>query len=319
MTDALLFREHEVEELEEWSGELGRIGKSSLLWIDLECPGEDEINRLAESLELDDESVRRLGRDETTTPDICDFGTYLHVTGYAPRGEHHEIQHVACLVSTSWVVTVREGPVEVVDDLRKRAAGSGEVGRLEGLDFLANLLEWVLEGYLRAFEAIDVQLEELDSRALEGRAPHDGSLRLLIEIRADIGRLRRTLVAHRTVLLALTRPELGGLSTEASGERFRALLERLGELNQAARDSRESVVGSFDVLMTQVGQRTNEIMKTLTLVSLLLLPGTLLAGVLGMNFKVGLFEHAGYFWVALGAIAAIALATLAVVRARHWI
>jgi magnesium transporter len=318
MTDALLFREHEVEQLDEWSAHLDRIGKSSLLWIDLERPDGDEIAQLAETLKLEGESVRRLQGDETT-PDLGDFGTYLHVTAYAPRGEHHELQHVACLVSKSWVVTVREGPIEVVEDLRKRAEGAGEVGRLDGLDFLANLLTWVLEGYQGAFEAIDVELEELDNSAMEGRAPHEDSLRLLIEIRAEIGRLRRTLVSHRIVLLALTRPELGGINTEASAERFQALLDRLGEVNQAARDSRESVVGSFDVLMTQVGQRTNDIMKTLTLVSLLLLPGTLLAGVLGMNFKVGLFEHPGYFWVALAAIAAIALATLAVVRARHWI
>jgi len=60
-------------------------------------------------------------------------------------------------------------------------------------------------------------------------------------------------------------------------------------------------------------------MKTLTIVSLLLLPGTLLAGVLGMNFKVGIFQHPDLFWVALGVMGAIALATLAVVRSRHWI
>jgi magnesium transporter len=318
MTDALLFRDDEVEELEEWSGELGRIGKSSLLWIDLEQPREEEIESLAEALELDEESTHSLQGGQTT-PEFRDVGDYLHVTAYAPGGEQRELQHIACLVSKSWIVTVREGPVEVVDDLRKRAEGMGEVGRLDGLDFLANLLEWVLEGYQRAFEAIDVKLEELDNRAMEGRAAHEDSLRTLIEIRADIGRLRRTLVAHRPVVLALTRPELGGLSTEASAERFQALLERLGEVNQGARDSRESVVGSFDVLMTQVGQRTNDIMKTLTLVSLLLLPGTLLAGILGMNFKVGLFAHPGYFWVAIAAIAAIALATLVVVRARRWV
>ena len=121
------------------------------------------------------------------------------------------------------------------------------------------------------------------------------------------------------MLLALTRPELGGISTEESGQRFESLLERLGEVTQAARDSRDSVVGSFDVLMTQVGQRTNDIMKTLTLVSLLLLPGTLLAGVLGMNFKVGVFDHQDLFWVALALIVAIALGTLVVVRQRDWI
>jgi magnesium transporter len=71
--------------------------------------------------------------------------------------------------------------------------------------------------------------------------------------------------------------------------------------------------------MTQVGQRTNDIMKTLTLVSLLLLPGTLVAGVLGMNFNVGIFDHPGLFWAALALIVAVALGTLLLVRQRRWI
>jgi magnesium transporter len=217
-------------------------------------------------------------------------------------------------------VTVRDGPVEVVDELRERAeGGAGEVGRLDGVEFLADLLTWILEGYLRAFEAIDIELEELDRDAMRGRASYDRSLSRLVDVRAEIGNLRRRAGAHRGVLLALTRPELGGISTEKSGERFQSLLERLAEVTDAARDSRESVVGSFDVLMTQVGQRTNDIVKTLTIVSLLLLPGTLIAGVLGMNFKVGLFDHPALFWAALGLMAAIAGGTLLLVRARSWI
>ena len=60
-------------------------------------------------------------------------------------------------------------------------------------------------------------------------------------------------------------------------------------------------------------------MKVLTLASVLLLPGALVAGVLGMNFRVGLFEHSNLFWVVLALIALFALATLAAARARRWI
>jgi Mg2+ and Co2+ transporter CorA len=60
-------------------------------------------------------------------------------------------------------------------------------------------------------------------------------------------------------------------------------------------------------------------MKVLTLASVLLLPGALVAGVLGMNFKVGFFEHSGLFWVVLALIASFAVATLAAARARRWI
>ncbi len=314
---ALLFREHEVEQLGDWQGRMADLGRECLLWIDLEGPDKQEIARLAEALDLDDETVRRLS-DDQREPWLGDFGPYLHVTAYAPRGPGRELERVVCLVSEAWIVTVRAGTVDVVEELREHAEGAGDVGRLQGLDFLADLLTWVLEGYLRAFEDIDVQLEELDADAMQGGGSPE-SLQILVDVRAQIGRLRRALGSHRGVLLALTRPELGGISTAESAERFEALLARLGEVTQAARDSRESVVGSFDVLMTQVGQRTNDIMKTLTLVSILLLPGALLAGILGMNFKVGLFDHPDYFWLALALMAAIAAVTLVVVRARRWI
>ena len=220
MTDALLFRKHEVEEVEAWADHVGRLGKSTLLWIDLERPDEKALDQLAEALGLEAESVRRLQGMEAS-PQLGDFETYLHVTVCVPRGEKRALERVECLVSTSWVVTVRDGPVEVVEELRERAGGSGDVGRLDGLDFLADILTWALEGYLRAFEAIDVALEDVDERAMRGEGSLDRSLSLLVELRREIGRLRRTVVAHRGVLLALTRPELGGISTERSAERAR--------------------------------------------------------------------------------------------------
>ena len=120
-------------------------------------------------------------------------------------------------------------------------------------------------------------------------------------------------------MLSLTRPELEAIASSDSAERFCSLRDRLEEAVQAARDARESIVGSFDVLLASTGQRTNEIMKVLTLASVLLLPGALIAGVMGMNFEVGIFETATYFWVVLAIIVAVAGTTLVVARVREWI
>jgi Mg2+ and Co2+ transporter CorA len=57
----------------------------------------------------------------------------------------------------------------------------------------------------------------------------------------------------------------------------------------------------------------------LTLVSVLILPGTLLAGVMGMNFKLGLFTEDVYFWVVIAAMVLVAIVTLVVARMRDWI
>ncbi len=321
-TSALLFDRDEVEEVEDWPKVVARLGRASILWIDLERPEEEDVRRLADGLGLE-ESTAELLSGPTGDPFLGDFGEYLHVTAYAPSaggGLPHDLERVDCLVSKRWVATVHEREVPIVESFRERAGGSGETGRLDGLEFLADLLDWVLEGYLDAFEEIEIALEKLDARTMEGGLddPED-ALTDLVVLRQEVGRLRRALVSHRRTFLSLTRPELAGMSNERTAERFSDLRSRLEEVVQAARDSRDSVVGSFDVLIARTGHRTNEIMKVLTLASVLLLPGALVAGVLGMNFEVGLFEHAELFWVVLASIAVVALATLAIARARRWI
>jgi Mg2+ and Co2+ transporter CorA len=89
------------------------------------------------------------------------------------------------------------------------------------------------------------------------------------------------------MFLALTHPELEAITTSDHSERFKALRGQLEEVVQVARDSRDAIFGSFDVLIARSERRTNEIMKVLTLGTFLFLPGALLAGVPGMNFRLG--------------------------------
>jgi Mg2+ and Co2+ transporter CorA len=318
---ALLFDRDRVEEIDDWTGETSQLGGSSILWVDLDKPSRDRIHEVVSGLDVSAESEARLAEGDDR-PFFGDFGSYLHVTTFVPsgRGQPVELAKVDCLVAERWVVTVHEAPVEAFDEYRQRAGGSGDVGRLDGLEFLANLLEWVLEAYLAAFEAVELALEELDANAMEGPPTSpDEELRRLVALRREIGRLRGALVSHRPMFLALARPELEAVTSSDHGERFGALRARLEEVVQAARDSRDSVVGSFDILIARNEQRTNEIVKVLTLGSMLLLPGALIAGIMGMNFELGLFQENAYFWVVLGFILALAAATLVAARIRRWI
>ena len=60
-------------------------------------------------------------------------------------------------------------------------------------------------------------------------------------------------------------------------------------------------------------------MKVLTLASVLLLPGALIAGIMGMNFKLALFEQNAYFWVVICLMLAVAAVTLVLAKRRRWI
>jgi Mg2+ and Co2+ transporter CorA len=147
----------------------------------------------------------------------------------------------------------------------------------------------------------------------------DEDIESLIAMRRQVGKLRRALSAHRSALVALTHPELEALGDNASGERFQSLFARYESTLQEARDAREAIVGSFDVLIARGSHKTNRIMTVLTLTSVILLPGALLAAVMGMNFKVGLFNDSSLFWVVVAVIVAVAPITVGVAKLKRWI
>ena len=234
------------------------------------------------------------------------------MTTYSPSEEedHEDEDLIAleCVVGKNWVITAHDRPIPSPRGVLGASLRFGDTGVLDGPAFLATLLEWVLGAYSEAFERLEERLEEFDVHAMRGRVSST-TLKELVAIRREVGVLRRALSAHRSALTALTHPELEALGSDASGERFESLLRRFEATVQEARDARESTVGSFDVLIARTGHRTNDIMKVLTLTSVILLPGALIAGLMGMNFKLGLFEATWPFYVVIALVAAIAVVT----------
>ena len=210
--------------------------------------------------------------------------------------------------------------IEVLEEFRARAEGGGRVGALDSPSFVAAVVEWVVASYFRAFEAVESELEELDAKVMSDipKSVSDDLARL-VELRRSIGTLRRALSPHREVVVALAHPELDLLSTETSAERFAALESRVVQALDAAREAKESTRGSFDLLVARIGQRTNDIMKVLTLVTVILLPATVLAGIMGMNFQLGFFDLVWMFWVVIGAMLGIAVLVLSIARSQRWI
>jgi magnesium transporter len=316
MNQTILFDRDRVEHLDDVSNRPARLRGSTLLWVDLE-QGSDASD-IADAFSLDD-ATRKYLENPGERPVFDDHGRYLHLTTYAPREEDEgELHAVECVVGQNWVITAHDRPIPVLDDFAARVSGSGDTGSLDGPGFLAALLEWVLGSYTAAFERIEQRLEDFDIDAMRGRGA-DEDIEQLIAMRREVGNLRRALSAHRSALVALTHPELEALGDNTSGERFQSLYTRFESTLQEARDAREAIVGSFDVLIAREGHRTNHIMKILTLTSVILLPGALVAGVMGMNFEVALFDQPSLFWVVIAVIVGIAAVTLIVAKLRKWL
>ena len=314
----VLFDGEHAEELQDLDDVPSRLGSSKLLWVDTDELSGELAERLASALQLDERRAHEMLQEGTRG--IHDGGDFVRVTVRTPAAVgSSDVGSVTCVVGSQWALTAHDRPVAVLDELAELARGSGPTGSLSGPSFLATLVEWVLNAYSTSFERIEEELEEMDEQAMRGEASAESHIEALVDLRRRAGRLRRELSTHRAALLALRQPELEALAGDGDSDRFPHLLDRYDSAMQTARDARTSVVSSFDVLIARTGHQTNEIMKVLTLASVLLLPGALLAGILGMNFKVPLFQHTFLFWVVIALIVGIALVTVIVAKLRRWI
>ena len=149
----------------------------------------------------------------------------------------------------------------VLDEFAARDSGSGETGTLDGPEFLAALLEWVSAPTRpRSTASSKSWRSSMCSDARQRSRQGHRTARL----DAPPGRhAAASAAAHRSTLVALTH-RAGTARQQQSGERFKSLYSRFEATLQEARDAREAVVGSFDVLIARGGHKTNRIMTVLS-------------------------------------------------------
>jgi Mg2+ and Co2+ transporter CorA len=250
-------------------------------------------------------------------------GSYLHVTVAAepdPR-RPRDSPWLTAVAAPNAVVTYHHDPITFLDDLDDEVQADAAFGLLDSQTFLATLLHVTATSYLRAIDRIEEDVERFDVRSLRDRGRKD-LLADLIEVRTRIAALRRLLAAHRFVYGALEGVVLGDPTDEAdrSGAALASAGARYAVAMVAVEGARDLVLGSFNVYSTLTAQRTNDTMKVLTLVTVLLLPGSVIAGLLGMNVLVPLNKDDPMsFWFVIAGFVALALVIIVVARRRRWL
>jgi Mg2+ and Co2+ transporter CorA len=230
--------------------------------------------------------------------------------------DDNEPEPLQILMGDGWVITRHQTPMPSLDEHRARISDQREVGQLTPFEFLVSLLDWHIDAYFDAAEELQSAVDELDDAALRR---DDDLLQDLVSMRRRIAKVRRILGTHREVFAELVRPGFLTDLDESEGRALRHVTDRLERAGEGIAHVREMLIGTFDVHMTRTAQRTNDTMKVLTLASVILLPSVVLAGVMGMNFKVPLFENPNLFFVVIGLMAVMAVATLVVARWRRWL
>jgi magnesium transporter len=293
-----------------------------LLWID--ATGEvdaETTRRLAEQFGLRPRTARDLQRTEQE-PGVALHRDYLHVR-VAAEPSHDDPADTGWLdliAAPNVILSQHDRPIGFLDDIDHRIKGDAASGTLSSVAFLTVLVDGAITSYHRAVDAIEEDVDRLDSQSLRANGRGD-LLGDLVRCRRRIARLRQLMANHRTVFTALAAPDVGKLVEDPDATAMlQGLSARYEGALAAVEASRDALLGSFDVFMSRTAQRTNEVMKVLTLATVLLLPGSLIAGLLGMNVVVPLSkDDPSSFWLVLIAIGILAFAIVLVARARRWL
>jgi magnesium transporter len=299
------------------------VGDEQLLWIDLPgSPEADGLGRLLDQFELSPRSRRQL-EQSNEGPLVAIHGAYFHVRVAAldigANGADIEPRWLDIVAGPNRALTLHRGSVVFLAKLDERIEADASLGRIDAAEFTAALLDGVVTTYYEAVDRIEDAVDRLDARSLQHGAAAD-LLPELVEVRRRIAEVRQVLTAQREVFSVLGRADLAAGSDVGDFSSFPDVVHRFERAIDAVDNSRDLVIGSFEVYMTRTAQRTNDTMKVLALASILLLPGSLVAGLLGMNMPGPFAADDPYgFWIVVAMIAALALLTLVVARLRRWI
>jgi magnesium transporter len=298
-----------------------KLGDRQLLWIDLEGRRRADLDRIAAIVGLAPGLVGRL-IEAPERADLTAYPDHIHLILMAVEpasgddAEQLVRRPIDVIAGRNWVVTVHDGHVRAFTRFDATTEGETTLGALDAGAFLAAITDEVLADYLEVVESMEREIDALDESAL--RHPRGSDVLVgIVGLRRRIGFIRRSLAPHRIAFAALARPEME-LHDEL-GKPWPGLTDRLERALEAVENLRDLLLGTFDIHMGRSAQDTNDVMKVLTLLSAVLLPAVVLAGVMGMNFQPPFFSNPDNFWVVIGAMVALAVVILLVVRRRGWL
>jgi Mg2+ and Co2+ transporter CorA len=223
------------------------------------------------------------------------------------------------IVGKNFVMTIHDDEVDYFVDFRKREMGETMFGRLSSESFVATLLDLHLVSYFQAVAAIERQVDKLDSKILKKDLETDEFITQMVLLRRDVSRLRRWLIPQRELIYSFLRADFQQIAEDDTRELFKTLEAHFENAVDAIDGSREAALSAFDLYATKSAQLTNIFIQRLTFLTLV--TGTLgvVAGILGMNYKVDFFDSPNGFWLTVVGMIFFTVGATIYARRRRWI
>ncbi len=218
-------------------------------------------------------------------PKYEEYDTYLYAVLRALRildDNGIDNEQISFVLKDGLLVTFQEHPGDVFEPVRKRIAEGKGLIRKSSTDYLFYaLVDAVVDNYFPVLEAYEETMDRLEDDARLRPTP-DVSQNIHA-IRRQLRRLRRSVWPLRELMSAFTRNE-NSIISDTVAVFFRDCLDHVIQVAEFVEGNRERASDIGDLYMSAVSEKTNQVMKVLTIIATIFIPLTFLCGVYGMNF-----------------------------------
>lgn len=299
------------------------------LWIDLEKPVPEETKFvLEELLHFHPLSIQDCV-EESPGPKVEEFSPkeddrfqpylfmVIHAVDYSRKDGVFATSELNFFLGKNFLVTYHEGPLRSVTMVEDRAV-KGTIHIARAPDRVAyNLLDGIVDNYKPALEELSLEIAELEQLALQH--PTKDTLNKILQIKKEVLHLRQIIGPQREVLARFARGEFKLIRAHMVPY-YRSVYDGLFRISEAAQAYTDSLTGILQVYLNMSSNQTGEVVKLLTLITVITTPLMMVGTWYGMNFGDQMHEmkwpHA--YQLAIVLTAGSTVATYWYFKKRKW-
>jgi len=290
------------------------------LWVDLKAPGDPERRLLSEVFGFHPLSVED-AVSALQFPKIEAYPGYLYVVLHGidaePKQTQFATRDVDFFLGRNYLVTVHDGDSLSINSIHDVCTRHEYILKEGPVALMHRIVDQMVDNYRPVFEEIEARVGHLEEEAFAG---HERLSRRVMKLKRDVSSMRRVLVPQRDAIGRLARREFPMISDEMT-YRFRDVYDHVVRWTEEAILFQDRITGIFEVNLSSVSNRLNQVMKLLTVMSTIFLPLTVLTGMWGMNITIPHFPGGPevQFWWIFGLMVVICVAMLVFFRRNKWL
>ncbi|MDJ1479543.1 CorA family divalent cation transporter [Cytophagaceae bacterium YF14B1] len=306
--------------------DLDVVALSGFRWMDITQPDPEEIQEIANEFGLPHYAIKDC-LEPDHLPKYENTGAYkfIIVRFYSPRnggakngeaGKHdiHTVQELSSKIgffyNNGFLLTIHRRQIPFIDEIKEKYVDTGYVTSPE--EAVVKVVWNVLHTYEQEAEALVSQVDTLERRVfLKERIPDLQQRLYVLKRKASI--CQRILFVTRDVLAKIT-------TTPRDTAALQDVRDLHTKLEVAYAQLLDDISNLLNVYISLSAQRTNDIVKVLTIFSVFFMPLTFIAGIYGMNFDyMPELRHRWGYPISLGAMVAISLGIYIWFKRKRWL